>query len=135
MWVFIKGIPDEMGSKELEKFIKKILKSSWSPFTITGRIRVSGTKILKIVHTRTRMTEYHGLIQIKPVDKIRSVIEKINQTTLDGRRLEAHPYCKRFTRRDPRKLLFNETKGNSPERRQIERRRRNLVSQVIDASF
>ncbi|MCU7853476.1 MAG: hypothetical protein KZQ80_14830 [Candidatus Thiodiazotropha sp. (ex Monitilora ramsayi)] len=81
------------------------------------------------------MTEYHGLIQIKPVDKIRGVVDKINQATLNGRRLEAHPYCKRFTRRDPRKLLFNDTHGSPSERRQVERRRKNLVSQVIDASF
>jgi hypothetical protein len=133
MWVFIKGIPKEMDSKGLEKLIKRMLRPLWSPFFIRGRIRISGTKILKIVHTRSRTVEYHGLIQVKPEEKTQSVIEKINQAKIKGRILESHMYYKRYTRRDRRKMLLDGT-SESNERRHIERRRKNLVSQVIDAT-
>lgn len=134
MWVFIKGIPKEMDSRGLEKFIKKLLRPAWSPFALSGRIRISGTKILKIVHTRTRTIEYHGLVQVKPEERHREVIEKINQALLDGRRLESHPYSKRYTRRDRRKMLLDDPNASN-ERRRIDRRRKNLVSQVVDASL
>ena len=132
MWVFIKGIPREMDSKGLEKFIKKLLRPAWYPFYLRGRITITGTKILKIVHTRTRSIEYHGLIQVKPEEHTRSVIEKINQAKLDGRELESHPYSKRYTKRDRRKMMLDNP-HYSMERRLAERRRKNLVSQVIDA--
>ena len=135
MWVFIKGIPDEMGSRDLEIVIKQLLKSTWMPFRLTGRIRISGTKILKIVHTRSRLTEFHGLVQIEPKDKLVGVIEKINQASLDGRCLEAHVYAKRLTRRDRRKVQAAGEQYRQNDRRRIERRRKHLVSQIIDASL
>jgi hypothetical protein len=133
MWVFIKGIPKEMDSKGLEKIIKKLLRPAWSPFFIRGHIGLSGTKILKIVHTRTRRVEYHGLIRVKPEDKTDRVIKRLNQSVANGRKLESHIYCKRNTRRDRRKMLLD-NHNDSNERRRVERRRMNLVSQVIDAT-
>jgi hypothetical protein len=134
MWVFVKGIPRGMDSKGLEKLIKKLLRPAWSPFSLSGRISISGAKILKIVHTRSRSTEYHGLIRVKPEERVRSVIEKINRAKVDGRNLECHPYSNRYTKRDRRKLLLDDP-HDSNERRRAERRRRNLVSQVIDAKL
>jgi hypothetical protein len=134
MWVFIKGIPKEMDSKGLERFIKRLLFPAWLPFAVTGRVRIAGSKILKIVHTRTRSVEYHGLIQIQPASRAESVIERINQSKIGGRPLHSHPYSKRYTRSDRRKKLFTEL-GHSYDRREIERRRKHLVSQVVDASL
>jgi hypothetical protein len=134
MWVFIKGIPRELDSKGLEKLIKKILRPAWYPFYLRGRITISGTKILKIVHTRSRSIEYHGLIQVKPEERTQSVIEKINHAKFNGREWESHPYSKRYTRRDRRKMMLGDP-YYSTERRQTERRRKNLVSQVIDAKL
>ncbi len=134
MWVFIKGIPKEMDSKGLEKFIKRLLFPGWLPFTVTGRVRIAGSKILKIVHTRTRSVEYHGLIQIQPASRAESVIERINQSKIDGRPLHSHAYNKRYARSDRRKMLFTEL-GHSYERRMVDRRRKHLVSQVVDASL
>ena len=134
MWVFIKGIPRGMDSKGLEKLIKKLLRPAWSPFNLSGRISISGAKILKIVHTRSRSIEYHGLIRVKPEERVQSVIEKINQAKVEGRNLESHPYNKRYTKRDRRKLLLDDP-HDANERRRTERRRKNLVSQVIDAKL
>ncbi len=134
MWVFIKGIPKEMDSKGLERFIKRLLFPGWLPFVVNGRVRISGSKILKIVHTRTRSIEYHGLIQIQPASRAESVIERINQSKIDGQLLHSHPYSKRYARSDRRKRLFPEH-GHSYERRVLDRRRKHLVSQVVDASL
>jgi hypothetical protein len=135
MWVFIKGIPKEMNSKALEKFIKRLLSHSWLLFKVRGRIRIAGSKILKIVHTRSCSVEYHGLIQVLPASKVESVIQRINQAKINGRQLQAHTYNKRFVRSDRRRMLFSEANEQPYERRQLERRRRHLVSQVVDASF
>jgi hypothetical protein len=135
MWVFIKGIPREMDARGLEKLIKRILKPAWSPFGMAGRIRILAAKILKIVHTRTRTVDHHGLIQISPASKTAFVIEKINQARLNGRHLEAHIYAKRYSKRDRRAMLLDDTPRKSTERRGLERRRKNLLSQVVDTAL
>ena len=135
MWIFIKGIPNGMDSKALERYIKRILSPGWLPFAVTGRIRIKGSKILKIVHTRTRSVEYHGLIQIQPASRVDFVIARINRSTIKGRRLECHPYSKRFARADRRNMFLQERDANAQDRRQVERRRRHLVSQVVDVSL
>ena len=135
MWVFIKGIPKEMDSKKLERFIKRLLFPGWLPFAVNGRVRITGSKILKIVHTRTRSVEYHGLIQVLPAARVPAVIERINQARIGNRQLQAHPYSKRFIRADRRRMLFGEAREQGRERRQVERRRKHLVSQVVDASL
>ncbi len=135
MWIFIKGIPKQMDSKALERFIKRVLSPGWLPFAVAGRIRIKGSKILKIVHTRTRSVEYHGLIQIQPASRAESVIERINRSKINGRTLESHPFSKRFTRADRRNAFLEVGDRGSTDRRRIERRRRNLVSQVVDSSL
>lgn len=135
MWIFIKGIPKEMDSQALETFVKRTLSPGWLPFAVTGRVRVKGSKILKIVHTRTRSIEYHGLIQIQPASQAERVIQRINSAKINGRRLECHPYSKRFSRADRRNMFMEAGgKASSSDRRQVERRRGNLVSQVVDSS-
>ena len=134
MWIFIKGIPKEMDSVALEKFVKRILSPGWLPFAVTGRVRVKGSKILKIVHTRTRSVEFHGLIQIKPASQADRVIQRINSSRIKGRKLECHPYSKRYARADRRNMLMDAGRKTSADRRQVERRRGNLVSQVVDSS-
>ena len=136
MWIFIKGIPKEMDSTALEKFIRRIVSPGWLPFAVSGRVRIKGAKILKIVHTRTRSIEYHGLIQIQPASRAESVIQRINKSKVQGRLLEAHPYSKRYSRADRRNMFLQEqSQGRvAADRRQIDRRRRNLISLVVDAS-
>ena len=135
MWIFIKGIPKQMDSRALEKFVKRLLYPGWLPFNMTGRTRISGSKILKIVHTRTRSVEYHGLIRIYPASKVESVIERINQSKIDGRTLQSHLYNRRLLRSDRRKGLVVDAQDRPFDRRRLERRRKHLVSQIVDASF
>jgi len=135
MWIFVRGIPRQMDSKALDKFIKRLLSPGWLPFMRAGRIRITGSKILKIVHTRTRTVEFHGLIQVMPASKAGSVIDRINQAQIDGRKLHAHPYSKRFLRSDRRKSFLDPSREKVPERRRIDRRRKHLVSQVVDATL
>lgn len=134
MWIFIKGIPKEMDSQALERFVKRTLSPGWLPFAVTGRVRIRGSKILKIVHTRTRSVEYHGLIQIQPASQAERVIQRINNAMINGRRLESHPYSKRFARADRRNMFIEAGGKSASDRRQVERRRANLVSQVVDSS-
>ncbi len=135
MWIFVRGIPREMDSRALDRFIKRLLFPGWLPFIQAGRIRIAGSKILKIVHTRSHTVEFHGLIQVMPADRAKRVIDRINQAKIDGRQLHAHTYNKRFIRGDRRKTLFDPARTLVHERRQVERRRKHLVSQVVDATL
>jgi hypothetical protein len=133
MWIFIKGIPKEMDSKALEQFVKRLLHPRWLTLSAAGYARITGTKILKIVHARTRLVEYHGLIQVQSVSSVESVMQRINQARINGRRLQSHPYNKRNACKDRRSRPYGSGKRYYPDRRRIERRRTHLVSQVVDA--
>jgi hypothetical protein len=134
MWIFIKGIPEEMDAKALERYVKRLLFPNWLPFGLHGRIKIYGSKILKIVHIHSHSVERHGLIQVLPASQVEWVMRQINQTRIGGRYLQSHPYSKRFTRLDTRDITFAGVQKAS-ERRQVERRRSHLVSQVVDASM
>jgi hypothetical protein len=135
MWVFIKGIPEEMNSKALAKFVKRQLSPAWLPISLNGRVRVTGSKILKIVHTRSQSVEYHGLIQVLPASKAEGVMERINQTRIGDRQLQSHPYSRRFVQSDRRRQIYHDGRSKQSEHRQVERRRSHLVCQVVDASL
>jgi hypothetical protein len=125
-----------MDSKALQKFVKRLLFIDWFPFNLRGRrARVAGSKILKIVHVRSQLAEYHGLIQVVPAGKEEGVIRRINRAKINGQQLQAHTYNRRFSRLDRRKTMSNEQRAPTFERREIERRRKHLVSQVVDASL
>ncbi|MGD8907795.1 MAG: hypothetical protein PVI92_00500, partial [Chromatiales bacterium] len=119
-----------MNSKALKKFAKRLLSYGWLPFNLRNRIIISASKILKIVHTRSRSVEYHGLIQVLPAGKVESVIQRLNHATINGQQLRAHTYNKRLIRSDRRGVFFSEANTQPYERRQHERRRSHLVSQV-----
>lgn len=134
MWVFIKGIPEEMDSKALERFIKRLLFPGWLPFVMNGRVKIAGSKILKIVHVRSHSVEHHGLIHVLPSTQVERVIRRINLAKLGDQPLQSHRYSKRFTLLDRRGMAYHEAAQRS-ERRQMERRRNHLVSHVVDASM
>lgn len=133
MWIFLKGIPAEMDAKSLQKFIGHLLLPGWMSTTTTNRSRVAGTKILKIDHILSRSVEYHGLVKIEPATQTAKLIDHINQAKIKGRRLGAHPYHSRFARADRRCQPVAEECGPLPERRRLQRRRKHLVCQVVDA--
>ena len=134
MWIFVKGIPEEMDSKALGRFIKRLLFPIWLPFGLNGSVTISGSKILKIAHTRTYSVEFHGLIQVLPANQVERVIRQINQTRAGGRQLYSHHYRRRFTCLDRRFTDFAEA-PSPPEIDRVERRRNHLVSQVVDATM
>ncbi|MEJ2692084.1 MAG: hypothetical protein P8166_03255 [Candidatus Thiodiazotropha sp.] len=124
-----------MNSKALAKLIKRRLFPAWLPISLNRRVRVAGTKILKIVHTRTQTVEYHGLIQVLPANKVEGVMERINQTRIGDRQLQSHPYSRRFVYSDRRREIYADREPKQSENRQLERRRSHLVCQVVDASL
>ncbi|MCU7931365.1 MAG: hypothetical protein KZQ90_11225 [Candidatus Thiodiazotropha sp. (ex Codakia rugifera)] len=133
MWVIIKGIPGEYTVRDLNKLVNRRFKPAWALMPIRGA-KIARSKILKIMYTRSRNWEYHGLVYIKPPSLVHSVIGRLNATTIEGKRLQAHPYIRRFTGRDRRSQLLGEVALFPGERRRMDRRRGNLVSQIVDST-
>ena len=131
MWVFIKGIPKEISVKELHKLVSRQFSPLWSVIPIRG-VKVEESKILKIMHTNTRVWEYYGLIYINPSRLVHSVIGRLNTTKIKGKRVQAHPYIRRHRSRDRRQQIVEGVEQYPGERRREDRRRRSLVSQIND---
>ncbi|MEW8551948.1 MAG: hypothetical protein AB2533_16010, partial [Candidatus Thiodiazotropha endolucinida] len=77
MWVFIKGISKEVSVKQLHKLITRQLNPLWSIMPIRG-VKVEESKILKIMHTKSRVWEYYGLVCFKPSRQVHAVIGRLN---------------------------------------------------------
>ncbi|MEW8028032.1 MAG: hypothetical protein AB2793_10315 [Candidatus Thiodiazotropha sp.] len=131
MWVFIKGIPEETPVKELHKLITRQFSPLWSIMPIRG-VKVEKSKILKIMHTNSRVWEYYGLVYIKPSRLVHAAIGRLNTTKFKGMRMQAHPYIRRHKSRDRRQRLVEGTEQYPGDRRRKDRRRGNLVSQISD---
>ncbi|MES9817247.1 MAG: hypothetical protein ACH255_12830 [Candidatus Thiodiazotropha sp.] len=131
MWVFIKGISEEVSVKQLHKLVTRQLSPLWSIMPIRG-VRVEESKILKIMHTKSSVWEYYGLVCIKPSRQVHAVIGRLNTIKINGMRLQAHPYIRRRKSRDRRQRLVEGTEKYPGDRRRRDRRRGNLVSQVSD---
>lgn len=131
MWVFIKGISKEVSVKQLHKLITRQLNPLWSIMPIRG-VKVEESKILKIMHTKSRVWEYYGLVCFKPSRQVHAVIGRLNTIKINGMRLQAHPYIRRRKSRDRRQRLVEGTEQYPGDRRRNDRRRGNLVSQISD---
>ena len=131
MWVFIKGIPEEISVKELHKLVSRQLSPLWSIMPIKG-VKVEESKILKIMHISNRVWEYYGLVYINPSRLVHSVIGRLNTTKIKGMRVQAHPYIRRHRSRDRRRQIVEGVEQYPGERRCEDRRRKSLVSQIND---
>jgi hypothetical protein len=134
MWVFLKGITGECSARDLAKMVNRFVKPGWSLFTSkTNGIEVERSKVYKTMYNRCSQWEYHGLIYISPPESAHKVIGRLNASAKRGRALRAHPYIRRQPTRDRRRLILDQTHPFPDERRRQDRRRVNLVSQIIDA--
>jgi hypothetical protein len=131
MWVFIKGIPDDISVKQLRKLITRQVSPLWSFMPVKG-VKVEECKILKIMHSNSKTWEYYGLVYINPSHLAHAVVGRLNVNKFKGKQLQAHPYIKRHRKRDRRKLTVVESVQYPGERRGKDRRRGNLVSQISD---
>jgi hypothetical protein len=131
MWVFIKGLPDEISVKVLRKLITRQVSPLWSYMPVKG-VKVEECKVLKIMHSNSKTWESYGLVYISPSRLAHAVVGRLNVKKFKGKQLQAHPYIKRHRNRDRRKLSIVESVQYPGERRSKDRRHGNLVSQISD---
>ncbi|MES9850316.1 MAG: hypothetical protein ABW170_00605 [Candidatus Thiodiazotropha sp. L084R] len=86
-----------------------------------------------MMYNKSSQWEYHGLIYINPSETAHEMIGRLNANSKKGRRLRAHPYIRRQSTRDRRKLLLGLADPFPGERRREDRRRVNLASQIVDS--
>ncbi|MES9969898.1 MAG: hypothetical protein ABW098_12245 [Candidatus Thiodiazotropha sp.] len=67
-----------------------------------------------------------------PANLAHAAIGRLNTTSLNGKRVKAHPYVNRDRSRDRRQQTVLEGEPYPGERRRYDRRRAILVSQVGD---
>jgi hypothetical protein len=134
MWVFIKGISSDCSARELARMVNRLINPGWAFFF--NRVNSSGivrSKVLKTMYNLTSKWEYHGLLYITPSESAHEIIGRLNAAHRKGKTLHAHPYIHRQSSRDRRRLILDYATPFPGERRKRERRRVNLVSQVVDS--
>ncbi|MET0065518.1 MAG: hypothetical protein ABW076_04145 [Candidatus Thiodiazotropha sp.] len=132
MWVFIKGIASGYSARDLSRLVCRQMGAKWSLLK-QKTDGVTRSKILKIKYTDSYKWEYHGMVYIDASDSVHELMGRLNTTFIKGARLHAHPYIRRISTRDRRKVHIepdNEFPGN---RRKSDRRRGSLVSFVVDS--
>lgn len=129
MWVFIKGIPIAITGKELHKLITRRFNPVWSMMPIKG-VKIEDCKILKIMRTNSRIWEHYGLVYISPSRLAHAAIGRLNTASLNGKRVQSHPYIRRDRNRDRRQQAVVGAEPYPGERRRYDRRRTVLVSQI-----
>ncbi|MEJ2609546.1 MAG: hypothetical protein P8179_05505 [Candidatus Thiodiazotropha sp.] len=132
MWVFIKGIASECSARDLSKLVKRHAKLGWSLFS-PKVIDIERSKVLKIMYCASTHWEYHGLVYITHPDLVHGLIGRLNAARVQGKHLHAHPYVRRHSSRDRRRLILDQSTTFPGERRKSDRRRGSLVSQIVDS--
>ena len=131
MWIFLRQIPKGTTCKELDKFVYKGRQPFWIFFPLASHAKIKRCEILRIFNPETKITEYHGLIQVEPIKSALPLIERLNGRELQGKPIEVRKYIRRSSYRDCRRILFDR-KGQQELRRQ-DRRRDRLRSRVLHA--
>ncbi len=130
MWIFYRHLPRGTTTREINKVTMKGCKAAMGLTSLFRKNPVKRSKIIRINDLETKNTEYHGLVQVDSPTMAQSIIESLNGKTVNGLHINPHRYHRRFPSRDRRS--HQTAHPNQLERRKGDRRRSNLVTQVLE---
>lgn len=131
MWIILRQIPKGTTCNELHRFVSKGQQPAWMFFPLPSLAKIKRCEILQIFNPETKITEYHGLIQIDPIKEALPLIERLNGRELQGKPIEVSKYYRRLSYLDHRRILSERDKQK--ELRRQDRRRDGLRSRVLNA--
>ncbi|MGA7981721.1 MAG: hypothetical protein WCA32_16045 [Chromatiaceae bacterium] len=130
MKIFLRRIPANTSKAHLQSAVERAIAPRWYfPLRRTGVIH--SCRLLKIEDLARKAVELHGLVDVRPDQTARSAIMKLNGRKLAGKVVEAREWRERSPGRDRRKASTDASQLPFPERRRRERRRSNIVIEVL----
>jgi hypothetical protein len=130
MWIFYRHLPRGVTTKEIQRVTQKGAYGSWSPLFLFAKPKIKRSKIIRIRDPQTESIEYHAIVQVDSPITADTIIQNLDGKTVNGLFLKPHRYYRRFSNRDRR--INHDEPYDSEERRATDRRRRNLVTHVLD---
>lgn len=118
MIIILKNIPANTRKKEIEDFIRPIIKGGF--FSRSGRIesiRIKGQR-----DTRFNTLEFHALVRVVPDVVAMKVVKKLNRKLFKGKHTAVNEFQYRNWRNDRR----TDTRQPASDRRLADRRRAHL---------
>ncbi|MET0066357.1 MAG: hypothetical protein ABW076_08440 [Candidatus Thiodiazotropha sp.] len=130
MWIFFKHLPHSVTTGEIERITQRGAHRSWFPLHILTKPRVKRSKIICIKDLQNDTIEYHAIVQVDSSELADTIVKNLDGRTVNGLFLKTHRYFRRFSNRDRRSRHFTDTPKH--ERRLMDRRRQNLLTQVLE---
>jgi predicted lipoprotein len=106
MLIILKNIPTKTRKQDIANFIMPVVKGGW----LRKGGQIKNISILAQKNMRTRIIQYHGLVDILPDEVAEKVIKKLHRKALIGKHIAVCEYRIRNVRNDRR---FNQ--ANVPE--------------------
>lgn len=134
MLVFLRLLPAFTDRRDIGHFVRHALGPHWyTPFR--PKIQIVACDILRITDLDTRITEFHGLVQLDPPDVDPIAIRRLNETRCNGVTLDVREFHHRSRQRDRRGLAAALEQGlRDGEPRKRDRRRANLLIEQVSTS-
>lgn len=132
MWIFYKHLPRGTSTRDINKITRKGYRSGLHPMSLFKRGLIKRCKIISLKDLKTDNVEYHAIVQVDSPASAEHIIENLNGKMVNGLFLQPHRYHRRFPSRDRR--IHQPANAKPEERRQIERRRHNLITRVLETS-
>ena len=126
--LFLQGLPDHITRRELKAFVQGALRDTGQHF-LTLKPSVCNCSILRITDPDRGESELHGLVEVQPAKAAMLAIAELNDKELKGARIGVRRYQHRSPLRDRRKSASH---VDSPDNRQVERRRKNLRIELVN---
>jgi hypothetical protein len=132
MLIFFRNVPTNTRTVDFYTFIRPVMGNGFLPAFKKGHI--INAKIVTLLNTDTKITEYHGLVRIEPDNVAQKVIRKLKRKPFKGARINIHEYRNRTWHNDPRIRMSTDKSLNLRKR---DRRRRNMevVDDIVNLNF
>ncbi|MET0027457.1 MAG: hypothetical protein ABW101_07440 [Candidatus Thiodiazotropha sp.] len=132
MWIFFKHLPRGVTTQEIVTITCKGAHKSWLPLHILSKPKIKRSKIIRIKDLESETLEYHAIVQVDSSELADTIVENLEGRTVNGLFLKPHRYFRRFPNRDRRSR--HDSDSPVTERRLTERRRKNLITHVLETA-
>ncbi len=133
MWIFFKHLPRGVTAQEIATITRKGTHKSWLPLHLFTKPIIKRSKIIRIKDPENDTLEYHAIVQVDSSELADTIVENLDGRTVNGVFLKPHRYFRRFPNRDRRSR--HESGTPLTERRVMERRRKNLITYVLESAW
>ena len=121
MRLILVRIPADTNKQDIKRFFEPLLKRRF----FFKKKSIENIEILKLHDSSTNSSEYHALVTIEPDSFAKRAILKLNRKPINGKHIAVREYHNRYWHNDLRQQN-NTLNPNMPNRRIMDRRRKNL---------